>query len=94
MAKSLAITIILSVVFAGLGHIYLEYKKRGVIILVARIAIWLVVIWFVPFPFNWVVGPIIGGGFWIWQLVDVIKLYNKIKSTDIRGRPHVELRKD
>ena len=63
MVKSLAITIILAVIFAGLGHIYLGYKKRGVIILVARVAIWLAVIWFVSFPIDWVVGPIIGGGF-------------------------------
>jgi len=39
MAKSLAVTIVLAVVIAGLGHIYLGYKKRGIVILIARIAI-------------------------------------------------------
>ena len=80
MAKSLAITIILAVLIAGLGHIYLGYKKRGVIILIVRIAIWLGIIWLVPFPMSWVIGPILGGGFWLWQLIDVVRLYNKIKS--------------
>ena len=89
MKKSLAITIILAVIFAGLGHIYLGY--RGVIILVARVAIWLAVIWLVPFPIDWVVGPIIGGGFWIWQLIDVVRLYNKNKSTNIHGKTQIEL---
>lgn len=80
LAKSLAITIILAVVFAGLGHIYLGYKKRGVIILVARVAIWLAALWFLPFPIDWIVGPIVGGGFWIWQLIDVVRLYNRTRS--------------
>ncbi len=94
LVKSLTITIILAVIFAGLGHIYLGYKKRGVIILVARVAIWLAVIWFVPFPIDWVVGPIIGGGFWIWQLIDIVRLYNKSKSPNMHGQTQVELRKD
>ena len=52
MAKSLAITIVLAVVIAGLGHIYLGYKKRGIVILIARIAIWLSVALLVPFPLS------------------------------------------
>lgn len=80
MAKSLAITIILAVLIAGLGHIYLGYKKRGVIILIVRIAIWLAIILLVPFPMGWIIGPIFGGGFWLWQLIDVVRLHNKIKS--------------
>jgi TM2 domain-containing membrane protein YozV len=80
LAKSLALTIILAVLIAGLGHIYLGYKKRGVIILIARIALWLAIILLVPFPMSWVIGPIFGGGFWLWQLIDVVRLYNKVKS--------------
>lgn len=82
MAKSLALTIILAIIIAGVGHIYLGYKKRGVIILIARIAIWLAVILLVPFsfPFNWIIGLILGGGFWVWQLIDVVRLYNKMTS--------------
>jgi hypothetical protein len=67
MAKSLAVTIVLAVVIAGLGHIYLGYKKRGIVILIARIAIWLSVV-------------VLGGGFWLWQLIDVVRLFNKRKS--------------
>lgn len=80
LAKSLALTIILAVLIAGLGHIYLGYKKRGVIVLIVRIAIWLAIFWLVPFPLSWVIGPIFGGGFWLWQLIDVVRLHNKIKS--------------
>ncbi len=77
-------------VIAGVGHIYLGYKKRGIIILIARIAIWLTVIWFIPFPLGWVIGPVLGGGFWIWQIIDAVRLYNKMKSrldeqTSLRG---------
>ena len=94
LTKSLAITVILAVIFAGLGHIYLGYKKRGVIILVARVAIWLAIIWFLPFPIDWIVGPIVGGGFWMWQLIDVIRLYNRTRSTIIHDQTQVELRKE
>ena len=80
MAKSLALTIIFAVVIAGVGHIYLGYKKRGIIILIARVAIWLGVALFVPFPFSLVFGVILGGGFWIWQLIDAVRLFNKMKS--------------
>ena len=80
LAKNLALTIILAVIFAGVGHIYLGYKKRGIIILIARIAIWLAILWLVPFPLGWIIGPILGGGFWVWQLIDVVRLYNKMKS--------------
>jgi TM2 domain-containing membrane protein YozV len=80
LAKSLALTIFLAVVIAGVGHIYLGYKKRGIIILIARIAIWLAVFWFIPFPLSWVIGPLLGGGFWIWQIIDAVRLYNKMKS--------------
>ena len=80
MGKSLAITILLAVVIAGLGHIYLGYKKRGIIILIARIAIWLTVALFIPFPLSLVVGLVFGGGFWLWQLIDVVRLFNKRKS--------------
>jgi len=80
LAKSLALIIFLAVVIAGVGHIYLGYKKRGIIILIARIAIWLAVFWFIPFPLSWVIGPLLGGGFWIWQIIDAVRLYNKMKS--------------
>jgi hypothetical protein len=27
-----------------------------------------------------VFGVILGGGFWIWQLIDAVRLFNKMKS--------------
>ena len=80
MAKSLTLTILLAVVIAGVGHIYLGYKKRGIIILIARVAIWLGIFLFVPFPVSLILGVVLGGGFWIWQLIDAVRLFNKMKS--------------
>lgn len=75
-AKSLGITILLAVLVSGVGHIYLGIIKRGIIILIVGIAIWIIVPLFVPIPLSWV----IGGGYWVWQLVDAILLYRKMKS--------------
>jgi hypothetical protein len=38
------------------------------------------VAWLVPFPLSIVVGLVFGGGFWLWQLIDVVRLFNKRKS--------------
>jgi TM2 domain-containing membrane protein YozV len=92
LAKSLALTIILAVVIAGVGHIYLGYKKRGIIILIARVAIWLGIIWFVPFPLSFILGVVLGGGFWIWQLIDAVRLFNKMKSR-IDGQINIKKQK-
>jgi TM2 domain-containing membrane protein YozV len=43
LAKSLAITILLAVLVSGVGHIYLGIIKRGIIILIVGIAIWIIV---------------------------------------------------
>ncbi|MGI0021774.1 MAG: hypothetical protein ACRD9Q_02830 [Nitrososphaeraceae archaeon] len=48
--------------------------------MIARIAIWLSVAWLVPFPLSLVLGLVLGGGFWLWQLIDVVRLFNKRKS--------------
>jgi TM2 domain-containing membrane protein YozV len=76
MAKSLRITILLAVLVSGVGHIYLGVVKRGIIILVIGIVLWIALDMFVPFPLSWV----IGGGYWIWQLADAYKHYKKMKS--------------
>jgi hypothetical protein len=57
-------------------HIYLGIFKRGIIILIVGIALWIIVPLFVPFPLSWV----INGANWLWVLVDVILLYRKMKS--------------
>lgn len=70
MAKSLPITIVLAIVFSGLGHIYLGFVKRGIIILIIGIALWAVVSWLIP-VFGWIIGVV----YWIWQIYDAYKLY-------------------
>jgi len=47
LAKSLKITILLAFLVSGVGHIYLGTIKRGTIILVVGIALWLIVPLFV-----------------------------------------------
>jgi len=71
LAKSLPLTIILAIILSGLGHIYLGFVKRGIIILVIGIAIWATVSWLIPI-FGWVIGI----AYWIWQIYDAYKLYN------------------
>jgi len=82
LAKSLGITILLAVLVSGVGHIYLGFVKRGIIILVVSIAIWSVVSIFVPYPWSW----LIGGIYWIWQIVDVYRHYKKLNP----AQPQVE----
>jgi len=64
LGKSLKITILLAILVSGVGHIYLGIIKRGIIILVVGIALWIIVPLFVPFPYSWV----FTGAYWIWQL--------------------------
>jgi TM2 domain-containing membrane protein YozV len=75
LAKSLRIIILLAFLLAGVGHIYLGFIKRGIIILIIGIAFGYIVSSFVPFPLSWlIIGP-----YWIWQLVDVYILYKKLR---------------
>jgi hypothetical protein len=75
LAKDLRITIILGFLLAGVGHIYLGFIKRGIIILIIGIAFGYIVSSLVPFPLSWlIIGP-----YWIWQLVDVYNLYKKLR---------------
>jgi TM2 domain-containing membrane protein YozV len=80
LAKDLRITIILGFLLAGIGHIYLGFIKRGIIILIIGIGFGYIVSSLVPFPLSWlIIGP-----YWIWQLVDVYNLYKKLGF----GEPH------
>ena len=79
--KSLKITILLAILVSGVGHIYLGFIKRGIIILVVAIALWIIVPMFVPFPYSW----IFTGAYWIWQIVDVYRIYKKMDS----GQTHI-----
>jgi TM2 domain-containing membrane protein YozV len=76
LAKSLKITILLAILVSGVGHIYLGVTKRGIIILVVAIALWIIIPLFVPIPYSWV----FTGIYWIWQIVDVYRIYKKMDS--------------
>jgi TM2 domain-containing membrane protein YozV len=69
MIRRTAIAIILSIIIAGLGQIYLGYIKRGVIILIAGFAI----SFFMTFWLGlWGLFPALA--FWIWNIYDANKL--------------------
>ncbi|MDW0120904.1 MAG: hypothetical protein QOK64_10340 [Nitrososphaeraceae archaeon] len=74
LIKSLKVTVLLGFLLAGVGHIYLGFIERGIIILIIGITFGYIVSSFVPFPLSWLlIGP-----YWIWQLVDVYNLYKKM----------------
>ena len=74
MVKRLWLTILLAVVFWGIGHIYLGLVKRGITILVIGIVTFFVALGFVPFPY----GGLIMIGYWAWQIWDVHRRYKKL----------------
>jgi TM2 domain-containing membrane protein YozV len=76
LGKSLKITILLAFLVSGVGHIYLGVIKRGIIILVVGIALWIIVPLFIPIPLSWVITI----GYWVWQMVDVYQIYKKMDS--------------
>ena len=74
--KSLGITILLAVLVSGVGHIYLGYVKRGIIILTLAFVISIGVSMLVPFPYS----LIFIGIYYIWQIYDAYKHYKKIST--------------
>ena len=67
-------TIILSILLAGLGHMYLGNYRRGVLILISALAMGLFFSFFESL--FWVIPPII---FFIWQIYDASREYEKRK---------------
>jgi TM2 domain-containing membrane protein YozV len=74
LSKSLALTILLSVIIYGLGEIYLGAINRGVIVLIVGVAVSLAASLLLPF---YIAAPIIFA-YWIWQLVDAYLQYRKL----------------
>jgi TM2 domain-containing membrane protein YozV len=72
--KNLVITLILAFFIWGLGHIYLGFVKRGIIVLIVGFAIGIVLSIIVPFPYSLVLMWIYG----IWNMYDAYKHYKKI----------------
>lgn len=73
--------IILGVLFAGLGHIYLGFKKRGIIWLVGAIAI---ALWNVFTTTNntYYSAMFLAWAYWGAQLGDLIKIVRRLKSLE------------
>jgi TM2 domain-containing membrane protein YozV len=67
------IAIILGLIIYGLGHIYIGYLVRGLLILIAGFSIGFFALFFVPFPFS--ILPLIG--FEIWQISDLILIIKR-----------------
>jgi len=71
--KSVPLTIILSIILEGLGHIYIEQTKKGVIFVGIGLALWII-------SFLDLFTLVVAIPFWAWVLYDSyknVKLYNK-----------------
>jgi len=82
LGKSLALTILLSVIIYGLGEIYLGLINRGVIVLIVGIAVSLAASLLLPF---YIAAPIIFA-YWLWQLVDAYQQYKKLNERSVNER--------
>jgi hypothetical protein len=74
MAKRLWLTILLSILVSGVGHIYLGFIKRGIIILIVAIILGFSLPFLIPMPFSWIILV----GYWLWQIWDAYKHYQKL----------------
>jgi TM2 domain-containing membrane protein YozV len=71
--KSAIYAYFFSIILPGLGQIYLNHKKRGLIILIGALVISLFASWFLTFPINWLAMT----AYWIWQVLDAFILYTR-----------------
>ena len=74
--KSLALTIILSVIIIGLGQIYLGLIGRGLAILIAGFVGSIVLSIFLPLHLSLPIIII----FWAWQIFDAYNSYKKVEG--------------
>jgi TM2 domain-containing membrane protein YozV len=71
--RKLVFAIILDIVIAGLGHIFVRYVKRGIIILISAIGIGIILSLFSPSDFSLLVAIV----FWLWQIYDLMQIVKK-----------------
>lgn len=83
LAKSLALTIILAILVAGVGHIYLGFIKRGIVILVIGILLWIVASLYTQYPYMWIITI----AYLVWQIIDAYIHYKKL----ISGQTHSQI---
>ena len=74
LGKSLALTILLSVIIYGLGEIYLGEINRVVIVLIIGVAVSLGASLLLPFY----IAALIIFAYWIWQLVYAYLQYRRL----------------
>jgi len=82
MAKRLWLTILLSILVSGVGHIYLGFIKRGIIILIVAILLGFSLPFLIPMPFSWIILV----GYWLWQIWDAYNHYKRLKPQEPQGR--------
>lgn len=76
MAKSVGLAVVLSIIIAGLGQIYLGRIKRGIVILIVGFVMSLVL----SYIFGWI-GILPTFAFWIWQIIDAYKIAKNQQTT-------------
>jgi hypothetical protein len=59
---------------SGVGHIYLGFIKRGIIILIVAIILGFSLPFLISMPFSW----IILRGYWLWQTRAAYEHYQKL----------------
>ena len=71
--RKLVLAIILDMAIAGLGHIFVRYVKRGIIILLSAIGIGIIISLFSPSDFSLLVAIV----FWLWEIYDLMQIVKK-----------------
>jgi hypothetical protein len=82
--RRLFFAIILDILLAGLGHMFMHYIKRGIIILLSAIAIGIVVSLLLPSNFSLLVALF----FWLWEIYDLIQLSQKERLSLTKPESH------
>ncbi len=71
--KRLAVTMILAIVLGGIGHVYLGFLKKGLVIFFVGIALDIVLVFLIGY-----LGYIPAIAFWIWQIIDAYKTHKRL----------------
>jgi TM2 domain-containing membrane protein YozV len=71
--RKLALAIILDLLIAGLGHIFMRYVKRGIVILISAFGIGIIISLFLPSDFSLLVAI----AFWVWLIYDLMQIVKK-----------------
>jgi hypothetical protein len=77
IGKRKIIAAILSIVIWGLGHVYIKRYKRGLALFFLGLAIIIGGSFVIPFPFPLVIGV----GYVMWLIYDVLRIINMQYST-------------